>query len=189
MIIECKNCLAKFTVNDAAIPVKGRMVQCGNCSTKWHQERILPYDKKKIPSPKIKINDEPDQKIQEYYGKKYTFLGNQWAEVLPSGKAGRLAKKNIGLELDKRIGRERQTKVEAKSEVNEFFSETPKKSMGVFSFLIVFIMFIAAIILLLDTFKNLIVPFWPKLDDYLIYIFETLNNIYIIIKDIFNNYK
>ena len=29
----------------------------------------------------------------------------------------------------------------------------------------------------------------PKLDDYLVYIFETLNNIYIIIKDLINNYK
>ena len=46
-----------------------------------------------------------------------------------------------------------------------------------------------AIILLLDTFKNQIIPFWPTLDNYLTYIFETSNNIYIITKDLFNNYK
>ena len=64
-----------------------------------------------------------------------------------------------------------------------------QKGIGLFSFLIVLFMFIAAILLFLDTFKSQITPFWPNLDNYLVYIFETLNNIYIIIKDLFNNYK
>ena len=61
--------------------------------------------------------------------------------------------------------------------------------MGIFSFLIVLVISLAAIILVLDTFKNQLIPFVPELDNYLVYIFETLNNIYIIITDFFNNYK
>ena len=61
--------------------------------------------------------------------------------------------------------------------------------MGIFSFLIVLVISVAAIILALDTFKNQLIPFFPNLDNYLVYIFETLNNIYIIIKDLINNYK
>ena len=40
MIIECKNCLKKFSVKDSDIPSKGRTVQCGNCSAQWLQMPI-----------------------------------------------------------------------------------------------------------------------------------------------------
>ena len=60
--------------------------------------------------------------------------------------------------------------------------------MGIFSFLMVSVISVAAIILLLDTFKYQLISVFPNLDNYLVYIFETLNNIYIIIKDLFNSY-
>ena len=124
-------------------------------------------------------------------GKEYKFLGSQWAEILPSGNYGKLARKNITKELNKLSGRKIEKKEKEVKKTNEFndqYKET-SSSMGFFSFLIVSIMFIASIILFLDTFKNLLIPFFPNLENYLIYIFESLNNIYIIIKDIFNNYK
>ena len=40
MIVECKNCLKKFTVKDSDIPSRGRTVQCGNCSSQWLQMPI-----------------------------------------------------------------------------------------------------------------------------------------------------
>ena len=42
MIIECKNCLKKFTVRDSDIPIQGRVVQCSNCSSQWQQMPIAP---------------------------------------------------------------------------------------------------------------------------------------------------
>ena len=42
MIIECKNCLKKFTVRDSDIPIKGRTVQCGYCTTQWFQMPSTP---------------------------------------------------------------------------------------------------------------------------------------------------
>ena len=213
MIIECKNCLKKFTVRDSDIPIKGRIVQCSNCSSQWLQMRTTGtsrndnlYASKKLskisPSLDISKDSESDNLVIEKNiskdeliasdGKKYKFLGNQWAEVLPTGKSGKLARKVISKELNKLAGREKTKKREKISKINQSsnqYQEVTEKGMGLFSFLIVSILSIAAIILALDTFKNQLIPFFPDLDNYLVYIFETLNNIYIIIKDFFNNYK
>ena len=192
MIIECKNCLKKFTVRDIDIPIKGRTVQCGNCSTQWLQMPITAL----VTTEDLDVDDvDQDYSKNEFIasdGKNYKFLGSQWAEVLPSGKAGRLAKKKISKELNKLAGITQVKKSKTIDKSNQSanqYQETEARGMGIFSFLIVLVISVAAIILALDTFKNQLIPFFPDLDNYLVYIFETLNNIYIIIKDFFNNYK
>ena len=125
-------------------------------------------------------------------GKKYKFLGSQWAEMLPSGKSGKLARKKISKELNelaniKQVNKNKKIK-QSNQSVNQY-QEKQNNGMGIFSFLIVLVISVAAIILLLDTFKHQLISFFPNLDNYLVYVFETLNNIYIIIKDLFNNYK
>ena len=210
MIIECKNCLKKFTVKDSDIPIKGRAVQCGNCSAQWLQMPItssvttdtldVNKDLSEISTSATtddQVVDDVDQdpSKNEFIasnGKKYKFLGHQWAEVLPSGKYGRLARKKISKELNSLAGREQSKEskiIKKSSQSTNHYQETEARGMGIFSFLVVLIIFVAAIILLLDTFKNQLIPFFPDLDNYLVYIFETLNNIYIIIKDLINNYK
>jgi len=192
MIIECKNCLKKFTVRDIDIPIKGRTVQCGNCSTQWLQMPITAL----VTTENLDVDDvDQDYSKNEFIasdGKNYKFLGSQWAEVLPSGKAGRLAKKKISQELNKLAGITQVKKSKTIDKSNQSanqYQETEARGMGIFSFLIVLVISVAAIILALDTFKNQLIPFFPDLDNYLVYIFETLNNIYIIIKDLINNYK
>ena len=192
MIIECKNCLKKFTVRDIDIPIKGRTVQCGNCSTQWLQMPITAL----VTTEDLDVDDvDQDYSKNEFIasdGKNYKFLGSQWAEVLPSGKAGRLAKKKISQELNKLAGITQVKKSKTIDKSNQSanqYQETEARGMGIFSFLIVLVISVAAIILALDTFKNQLIPFFPNLDNYLVYIFETLNNIYIIIKDLINNYK
>ena len=204
MIIECKNCSTKFVVNDNAISANGRTVQCSNCSAQWLQLAISSIpdvdESEKVDTPSLEeqanVSLSTKETINASDGITYKFMGKQWAQLLPSGKTGRLAKKKIALELNKKTGKSKKKQRKKKSEIapsnetSEIYTEKDKeKGMGIFSFLIVLTMFFAAIILLLDTFKNQIIPFWPELDNYLIYIFETINNIFIIIKDIFNNYK
>jgi predicted Zn finger-like uncharacterized protein len=209
MIIECKNCLQKFSVKNTDIPVNGRTVQCSNCSTQWFQVPITST----ITTDNLNINEVPtkvsssvttheldvddierEHSKNEFVasdGKKYKFLGSQWAEVLPSGKNGRLARKKITAELNKLAGKKTAKKIKTintPEDSSDQYQETDK-GMGIFNFIIVSIILIVAIILLLDTFKNQLIPFFPNLDNHLVYIFETLNNIYIIIKDFFNNYK
>jgi predicted Zn finger-like uncharacterized protein len=210
MIIECKKCLKRFSVKDSDVPTKGRTVQCGNCSEQWLQMPIqssvttenLDIDKKSfkispsIADDNLEVEDESSQDLSkdEFMasdGKNYKFLGSQWSEILPSGKFGRLARKNISKELNKLAGRkEVKKKIVQKSNhsLNQY-QEKQNNGMGIFSYLMVSVISVAALILLLDTFKHQLISVFPNLDNYLVYIFETLNNIYIIIKDLFNNYK
>ena len=212
MIVECKNCLKKFAIKDSDIPSKGRTVQCGNCSTQWLQMPIhtavttdnLDVEKKSLRiSPSItadNLETEDDDTSQDLSkneftasdGKNYKFLGSQWAEKLPSGKSGRLARKNISKELNKLSSRKQVKKnktIQISNQSVNQYQEKQNNGMGIFSFLIVLVISVAAIILLLDTFRHQLISFFPNLDNYLVYIFETLNNIYIIIKDLFNKYK
>ena len=212
MILQCKNCLKKFAVKDSDIPSRGRTVQCGNCSTQWLQMPVhtaittdnLDVEKK---SPKIShsitvdnLKTEDDDTSQDLSknefmasdGKNYKFLGSQWSEILPSGKFGRLARKNISKELNKLAGRKQVKKNKTVKKFNQSINQYQEKQnngMGIFSFLMVSVISVAAIILLLDTFKHQLISVFPNLDNYLVYIFETLNNIYIIVKDLFNNYE
>ena len=210
MIIECKSCQKKFVVNDSAIGPNGRSVQCSNCSAQWLQMPIttsvkiddlnvddVDQEPSKISSTVTTETLDVDEDLSKNEfiasdGKNYKFLGSQWAEVLPSGKAGRLAKKKISKELNKLAGITQVKKSKTIDKSNQSanqYQETEARGMGIFSFLIVLVISVAAIILALDTFKNQLIPFFPDLDNYLVYIFETLNNIYIIIKDLINNYK
>ena len=211
MIVVCKNCLKEFAVKDSDIPSRGRTVQCGNCSRRWLQMPIhsavttdnLDVEKKSskisssVAADNLEVEDDVSRELSKNEfmasnGKNYKFLGSQWAHVLPSGKTGRLARKKISTELNRLAGKEqvKKSKITNKSNqsVNQY-QETEAGGMGIFSFLIVLVISVAAIILALDTFKNQLIPFFPDLENYLIYIFETLNNIYIIIEDLINNYK
>ena len=211
MIVECKNCLKKFAVKDSDIPSRGRTVQCGNCSRQWLQMPIhstvttdnLDVEKKSseisssVTSDNLDVDDDSGQNLSKNEfmasdGKNYKFLGSQWSEILPSGKFGRLARKNISKELNKLTNRKQvkknKTVQKSNQSVNQY-EEKQNNGMGIFSFLIVLVISVAAIILLLDTFRNQLISFFPNLENYLVYVFETLNNIYIIIKDLFYKYK
>jgi len=210
MIIECKKCLKRFSVKDSDIPTKGRTVQCGNCSAQWLQMPMqsaittenLDIEKKSskitpsIAADNLEAEDDSSQDLSKNEfmasdGKNYKFLGSQWAEMLPSGKFGRLARKNISKELNKLAGRKevKKKKIQKPTRSLNQYQEKQNNGMGIFSYLMVSIISIAALILLLDTFKHQLISVFPSLDNYLVYIFETLYNIYIIVKDLFNNYK
>jgi len=211
MIVECKNCLKKFTVKDSDIPSRGRTVQCGNCSRRWLQMPIhsavttdnLDVEKKSskisssVTSDNLNVDDDSSQDLSKNEfmasdGKKYKFLGSQWAEILPSGKFGRLARKKISKELNelasKKQVKKNKTIQKSNQSVNQY-QEKQNNGMSIFIFLLVSVISVAAIILLLDTFRDQLISFFPNLENYLVYVFETLNNIYIIIKDLFYRYK
>ena len=109
MIIECNSCSKKFNVNDADIPPNGRLVQCGNCSTQWLQLPISTIEDENIDKPDLSENLSPiksdlnenlnKNELLGPDGKNYRYMGMQWVEILPSGKNGKLAKRQIQLEL------------------------------------------------------------------------------------------
>ena len=200
MIIQCKSCQKKFLVSENAIPKEGMEVQCGVCSNTWFQKpEIKKKAKPKFKSEKImqekietasdgKIETASDGKIETASdGKKYKFLGKQWALVLPSGKAGRLAKNEISKELDEKIERSIDPSIQSMSIAT---SEKDEKNQGIGFLTSIFIILIGVIFTIgvLETFKNELVVYWPELEFYLEYVYETLRNIRTISRDLFYSY-
>ena len=195
MIIQCESCSRKFVVKDADIPKEGRTVQCGYCSSTWHQKPSLKLKKvqntknEKIVKKSVEINDNLSvENIKASDGKTYRFLGSQWAELLPSGKTGLFAKKKIGKELDKITGRkvEKESQILKKKkkrieEVNpsesvktsEQSSEIyhPKNGLGFFGLIFLLIIVSFSIVGILKTFEADLVEYFPEIQ----YIFEILD--------------
>jgi predicted Zn finger-like uncharacterized protein len=207
MIIQCENCSRKFVIKDDDIPVAGRTVQCGYCSTSWHQAPISTP----LKSIKSNLNENLSvDKIKASDGKNYRFLGSQWAELLPSGKTGLFAKKKIGKELDKLTGR-KATKVFKKkikkkkefdpsSEIINSANQSPeieksKDGLGFFGYIFLIIIIAFSIIGFLKTFETDLLNYFPEakflfeyLETQLIYVAETVKNIIVLIKDLINSY-
>tara|TARA_B100000287_G_scaffold243154_1_gene228568 strand:+ start:939 stop:1577 length:639 start_codon:yes stop_codon:yes gene_type:complete len=212
MIIQCKSCSRKFIVKDSDIPKKGRMVQCGYCSSTWHQIPISIQTKK---SKKIKPAPEKDDSpsidnIKASDGKTYRFLGSQWAEVLPSGKTGLFARKKIGSELDEITGRKeiKTTKKRKKKpeEVDPSSSNynnekklpdiyKAKQGLGFFGFIFLIIIVGFSFIGIMKTFEDDLISSFPEIEyifdmfnEQLEYLAESVKNIIILTIDLINSY-
>ena len=213
MIIQCSSCSRKFIVKDSDIPKEGRTVQCGYCSVTWHQLPVLKTTKV-IKQQDIKKNIKEDlsvDSIKASDGKTYKFLGSQWAELLPSGKTGLFAKRNIGKELDKLTGRKKERTIDKrkkkiKKDVDPSSENSqnekklpeiykPKKGLGFFGYVFLVIVLGFSIVGVLKTFENDLVGSFPEteyifqlLDQQLKYFSETFKNMITIVKDLLNSY-
>ena len=150
------------------------------------------------------------ENIKASDGKTYKFLGNHWAQLLPSGKTGIFAKKKIGKELDKLTGRKisgavkkkiKKTKeVNPSSEMVDYTKQLPhiykpKESMGFMGYISLIIIIAFSFVGVLKTFENDLISYSPEieylyeiLDEQLIYVAETVKNITTIVKDLINSY-
>ena len=215
MIIQCKSCSRKFTVQDSDIPDKGRTVQCGYCSVTWHQKPDS-TSIKTIEKPKIKkLTREKDEgpsidNLKASDGKTYRFLGSQWAELLPSGKTGLFARKKISLELDEITGRKqvkttkkRKKKLEevdpsdASYDVEKRLPDIykPKQGLGFFSYIFLIIIVGFSLVGVMKTFENDLINSFPQseyifsfLNEQLEFLAESVKNTIVIIKDLTNSY-
>ena len=215
MIIQCKSCSRKFIVEDSDIPKKGRIVQCGYCSSTWHQIPVS-LSTRTIKEPMVmepveETDDSPSvDSIEASDGKTYRFLGSQWAELLPSGKTGLFARKKISQELDeitgrkeKKITKKRKKKlgeVDPSSEsldnekkISDIYKS--KKGLGFFGYIFLLIIIGFSLVGVLRTFENDLLNIFPEaeyvyelLDEQLEYLAESVKNIIVIIQDLINTY-
>ena len=210
MIIQCKNCSRKFIAKDSDIPKNGRTVQCGYCSVTWHQ---MPEIKQQqfIKKRETTQFDNSTPKISTKVlkasdGKKYKYLGNQWAQLLPSGKTGIFAKKVIGSELDKIAGITRK-KISKKPKNLNPASESqnqrgqlpdlykPKSGMGFFGYIFILLIIFVSCIGVIKTFEDYWLNYFPQdilffafIDRQLDFFSETFKNMVTIVKDLVNSY-
>jgi len=164
MIITCKSCDKKFSVRDQDIPNEGRLVQCGSCSSTWTQYPIK--IKTQEEEPKILRNVPKTKKRKKAQHKDF--------DIQPF-----YSKKDDSLKKNKNKKKIIEKKLEEESE----------SGFGFLNFLILLFLISISIVGVLETFKDQILPFWPNLENYLTYVYETVNNIYILSIDLIRSYK
>ena len=162
MLIECPSCKKKFNVNESLIPDQGRLLQCGFCDHKWFFKKKEIFNEKSSTqsSPPIKIL--PDVKIP----KDIEIIINQAEE-------------------EKRKPINKETNQSIHSFNKKLTIRKDQNLIGtIFSYTVVGIISFVALIILLDTFKSPLSIIFPKLEYFLVSLYETLKDIELFIIDL-----
>ena len=162
MIIECPCKKKKFNIDINLIPAEGRNLQCGSCDRVW-------FYKKEDPITETPLINE-DITIKE----------NEEIDNLDDNKSN-------DQEIKRPVEENKKTKSEL-STIKETASkpELVKKTQSnkFFSYLIVFIISLGALIILLDTLKTPLINIFPGLEVLLFNLYETLKDIKLFIIDL-----
>ena len=158
MIITCPNCNKQFKIDNSLIPDKGRDLQCGSCNHIWFYN--IQEKNKEVLELKQKIISED-------------------IETKAENKEDKIEQKQQPEEIIK-------TKINNKKKQKNTTSlkKTENKVGKFFSYLIVFIISFAALIILLDTLKTPLINVFPGLEIILFNLFETLQDIKLFIIDL-----
>ena len=164
MIITCPNCNKKFKIDPTLIPEDGRDLKCGSCDHVWL------YKVEDVSSMPLTLNENVDNN-----------------EIEPD----EIEKKNDNdfkknqLVSKKIIDEEKKTK--KITEKQKSISEDKNRNTGriFFSYLIVFIISLIALVILLDTLKTPLINIFPGLKVILFNLFETLKDIKLFIIDLY----
>ncbi len=162
MIIECPCKKKKFNIDINLIPAEGRNLQCGSCDRIWFYK-------------KVELKSEPSQVNQDIAIK----------EKEDSDKLNDDKSKN---QLIKQPVEENEKAKSKLSNINKTENKSKEikktKSSKFFSYLIVFIISLGALIILLDTLKTPLVNIFPGLEVLLFNLYETLKDIKLFIIDL-----
>ena len=159
MIITCPNCNKQFKIDNSLIPNEGRDLQCGSCNNIWFYK--IEEDNNQL----LKLNDEIiGQDIKTNVEKKEKKIDQE--------------------KLQEKINNKTKEKIIQNKKNITTSKNTKNKGSKFFSYLIVFIISIVALIILLDTLKNLLINMFPGLELVLFNLFETLQDIKLFIIDL-----
>ena len=162
MIITCPCEKKKFKIDSSLIPQEGRELQCGSCEKVWF------YKPKNESEATLILNEN----ISE----------NQINQAIETNDKNIEFSKN--LQKEKIIEHEIKNK-KAKEITNKVKKlENENKVSKFFSYLVVFIISIVALIILLDTLKTPLINVFPGLEIILFSLFETLQDIKLFIIDL-----
>ena len=165
MIIICKSCNKNFNVPQNAIPKEGRLVQCSSCGNKWVQfpEVSKKVDTKKSIKP-VSVKKTPKKRTVKRSGP--TIYSSEYLE------------KKHGIKI-KDTSNTSKTRT-AKKEV--------KTSLGFYGVFLITIIFLTAFLGVLNLNKEFVILNLPVTEKYINYLFENINIIWIIFKDIVTIY-
>ena len=162
MIITCPSCKKKFNIDINLIPSEGRDLQCGSCEHIWF------YEKQEPISEPLQINEDIAIKEKE-----------------DSNKLNDDKSKDQLIEQPFEENKKAKPKLSTIKET-ESKPEVIKKNQSskFFSYLIVFIISLGALIILLDTLKTPLINIFPGLEVLLFNLYETLKDIKLFIIDL-----
>ena len=162
MIIECPCKKKKFNIDINLIPAEGRNLQCGSCDRVWF------YKKEELISETPQVNEDIAIKEKE-----------------DSDKLNDDKSKDQLIKQPVEENEKAKSKLSTINETENKSKEIKKtKSSKFFSYLIVFIISLGALIILLDTLKTPLVNIFPGLEVLLFNLYETLKDIKLFIIDL-----
>ena len=162
MIIECPCKKKKFNIDINLIPAEGRNLQCGSCDRVWF------YKKEELISEPSQVNEDIAIKEKE-----------------DSDKLNDDKSKDQLIKQPVEENEKAKSKLSTINETENKSEEIKKtKSSKFFSYLIVFIISLGALIILLDTLKTPLVNIFPGLEVLLFNLYETLKDIKLFIIDL-----
>ena len=164
MIITCPNCNKQFKIDNSLIPDEGRDLQCGSCNHIWFyniQEK----------------NNEVLELKQEIF--------SEDIETKAENKEDKIEEKQLTEEIIKtEINNKKTEKNSEKQKNTTKLKKTENEGSNFFSYLIVFTISFAALIIFLDTLKTPLINVFPGLEIILFNLFETLQDIKLFIMDL-----
>ena len=162
MIIECPCKKKKFNIDINLIPAEGRNLQCGSCDRIWF------YKKEELKSEPSQVNEDIAIKEKE-----------------DSDKLNDDKYKHQLIKQPLEENEKAKSKLSTINETEKKSKEIKKtKSSKFFSYLIVFIISLGALIILLDTLKTPLINIFPGLEVLLYNLYETLKDVKLFIIDL-----
>ena len=162
MIIECPCKKKKFNIDINLIPDEGRNLQCGSCDRVWFYMKQDPISEDKI------INEDIDIKETEDID-----------EINDDKSNDQIIKQSV-----KEDNEEKSELLATKKTKNKSKVIKKTKSSKFFSYSIVFIISLVALVILLDTLKTPLINVFPGLEQVLFNLYETLKDIKLFIIDL-----
>ena len=156
MIINCPCGEKKFEVDESLIPHNGRLLKCGSCDQTW-------FFKKSEKKQEIYLEQKKEIKFSQNF--KDVEKKINISKIPNISKNSNLKNKDYQL-----------TKYKSKSKfsIERFFS-----------YILVFIISFIGMIIILDTFKNLLYENFPLIETIMFNLFEIIKDISLFIKDLF----
>ena len=143
------------------------IIECQNCNKKFDlEDKLIPLKGRLVQCG---------------------FCHSQWHQ-LPNIITSSLKKKvidKVDISKDEVKVRSINKKIKSKARDKQEFKN---KNIGFFSYIFVFLISIIAFFLIAETFEYQINNIFPNFGNYIIYVYETLNNILLFIKDLFKSY-
>ena len=162
MIITCPSCKKKFNIDINLIPAEGRNLQCGSCDRVWFYKK-----EDSIPETSL-INEDIAIRENEENDNSNDYKSND-QEIKQPVKENKKSKSELSAIEE----------IESKPELVK-----KTQSSKFFSYLIVFIISLGALIILLDTLKTPLINIFPGLEVLLFNLYETLKDIKLFIIDL-----